>query len=142
MQIQSVLVTVTITAAVYLSGCRANNTPFPTTEQMATSDFGRPLTVDWQEAIKGWFTTHLKDPLSAQYVFKGAPQKGYIHTVFNTTMFDYLTVVEVNYKDSYGGYVGFLPYLFIFRNNHIIKVAKPGQFSYDAEARGANLYLD
>lgn len=141
MQISSMLLTMMATAAVYLSGCRTINTPFPTAEQIATADYGPPLTIDWQEAIKVWAFKNLEDPLSAHYIFKGPPQKGYIHTFLNTTMFNYVTVVQVNSKDNSGGYSGFLPYLFVFKKNHIIKVGKPGEFSYDPKTGGAELYL-
>jgi len=142
MQIQSMLLTVMAIAAVHLSGCRNINTPFPTSEQIATADYGAPLTIDWQGAIKVWAFKNLKDPLSAQYIFKGPPRKGYIHTFLNTTMLNYVTAVEINSKGNSGDYLGFLPYLFVFKNNHIIKVGKPGEFSYDPETGGAKLYIE
>jgi hypothetical protein len=141
MQIQSMLLTLMAATVVYLSGCRTINTPFPTPEQIATADYGAPLTIDWQEAVKVWAFKNLKDPSSARYIFKGPPQKGYIHTFLNTTEFNYVTVVEVNSKDDSGNYSGFLPYLFVFKKNHIIKVVKPGDFRYDPETGGADLYL-
>ena|SRR5271165_3697085 len=142
MQIQSMLLTVMAIAAVELSGCRTINTPFPTPEQIATADYGAPLTIDWQEAIKVWAFKNLNDPLSARYIFKGPPQKGYIHTFLNTATFNYVTAVEINSKGNSGDYRGFLPYLFVFKNNHIIKVVKPGEFTYDPETGRAELYLE
>ena len=52
MQIQSILLTVIAIAALYLSGCHTIDTPFPTAEQIATAEYGAPLTIDWQEAVK------------------------------------------------------------------------------------------
>ena len=129
MNIQAMLLTVLGTAAVYLTGC-ATNPPAFTSQQLATANYGQPLTIDWQAAVKGWFLKRVTDPLSAQYLFNRTPHKGYIHTPFNGTIFAYFTVVRVNARDSSGAYTGFLPYLFIFKNNHIIKVAKPGQYNY------------
>jgi hypothetical protein len=139
MNIQAMLLTVLGTAAVYLTGC-ATNPPVFTSQQLATAHYGQPLTIDWQAAVKGWFLKKVTDPLSAQYTFNGPPHKGYIHTALNGTIFAYFTVVRVNAKDSYGAYIGFLPYLFIFKNNHIIKVAKPGQYNYNEGTMGADLY--
>ena len=141
MKLHTMLLTVLPTAAAYLTGC-ATNAPFPTPQQIATADYGASLTIDWQAAIKGWFLKKLKDPLSAQYIFKRAPQKGYIQTVLYGTMFDYFAVVEVNAKASSGAYIGFQPYLFIFRNNHIKKVVEPGEFNYNGATMGTDLYLD
>jgi hypothetical protein len=141
MQIQSILLTVIAIAALYLSGCHTIDTPFPTAEQIATAEYGAPLTIDWQEAVKAWVFKNLEDPSSAQYIFKRPPQKGYIHTFLNTTTFNYVTVVEINSKDSSGRYLGFMPYLFVFKNNHVINVRRPGEFTYDPETGRAEIYL-
>ena len=139
MNIKAMLLTVLGTAAVYLTGC-ATNPPVFTSQQLATAHYGQPLTIDWQAAVKGWFLKNVTDPLSAQYKFNRPPRKGYIHTPFNGTIFAYFTVVRVNAKDSSGAYIGFLPYLFIFKNNHIIKVAKPGQYNHIEGTTEADLY--
>jgi len=142
MKIQAMLLAVLGTAAVYLTGCAndVNNAPFPTPQQIATADYGATLTIDWQAAVKGWVLKKVTNPLSAQYIFTGEPHKGYTRTILNGTIFAYFTVVRVNAKDSSGAQTGFLPYLFIFRNNHIIKVAEPGNFNYSGRTREADFY--
>jgi hypothetical protein len=141
MKLHAMLLTLLATAAVYLTGC-ATEPPFPTPQQIATADYGAPLTIDWQAAIKGWSRKKLNDPLSAQYMFKRPPQKGYIQTVLFGTMFDYFAVVEVNAKDCSGAYIGFQPYLFVFRNNHMKMVVEPGGFNYNGATMGTYLYLE
>ena len=150
MKIHALLLTLLATTAVCLTGYAANP-PFPTPQQIAAADYGAPLTIDWQAAVKGWFLKRVKypwflkigsDPSSAQYTFKGPPQKGYTQTVLRGTIFGYCTVVEVNAKDSYGTYTGFLPYLFVFKNNHIVKVGEPGEVNYDAGALATDFYID
>jgi hypothetical protein len=142
MNIQAMLLTVLGTAAVYLTGCAnyVNNAPFPTAHQIATADYGAPLTIDWQAAVKRWVLKKVADPLSLRYIFTGQPHKGYTRTALNGTIFAYFTVVRVNAKDSSGAQTGFLTYLFIFRNNHIIKVAEPGNFNYSGNTMGADFY--
>jgi len=153
MKIHAMLLSLLATTAVCLTG-HATNPPFPTPQQIATADYGAPLTIDWRAAIKGWFLKRgkypwflkiVKDPVSAQYVFKRPPQKGYAQTVLRGTMFGYCTIVEVNANDCSGAYTGFLPYLFVFKNNHIIKVGEPGEFLYNAGTAGTiatDFYID
>jgi hypothetical protein len=142
------LLTLLATTAVCPAGY---NPPFPTPQQIATADYGAPLTIDWQAAIRGWFFRRgkdpwffktVQDPLSAQYLIKSPPQKGYTQTVLRGTMFGYCTIVEVNAKDSYGFYTGFMPYLFVFKNNHIIKVGEPGEFNYHTGTIATDFYID
>ena len=47
MNIQAMLLTVLGTATVYLTGCTnyVNNPPFATPQQIATADYGAPLTI-------------------------------------------------------------------------------------------------
>jgi hypothetical protein len=150
MKIRAMLLTLLATTAVSLTGY-ADNPPYPTPQQIATADYGAPLTIDWHAAIKGWFLRRGKypwflkivnDPLSAQYIFKRPPEKGYTQTVLRGTMFGYCTIVEVNAKDSSGAYTGFLRYLFVFKNNHIIKVGGPGEFNSHEGAIATDFYID
>jgi hypothetical protein len=141
MKIGAMLLTLLATTAVCLT-CYATDPPLPTPQQIATADYGAPLTIDWQAAIKGWFLKRVKDPLATQYIFTKSPRPGYIQTVLRGTMFGYFTVVKVNAKDGSGAYRGLLPYLFMFKNNRIKRVGEPGEFNYHGEAMGADFYLD
>ena len=129
MNIQAMLLTVLGAAAVYLTGC-STQAPFYTPQQLATAHYGAPLTFDWQAAVKHWTSKNVTHPASAQYKFTGPPHKGYIYEPLYGTIFAYFTVVRINAADSSGAYVGFLPYLFIFKNNHLMKVVKPGHFNH------------
>jgi hypothetical protein len=106
MKIGAMLLTLLATTAVCLT-CYATDPPLPTPQEIATADYGAPLTIDWQAAIKGWFLKRVKDPLATQYIFTKPPRPGYIQTVLRGTMFGYFTVVKVNAKDGSGAYTGF-----------------------------------
>ena len=87
-------------------------------------DYGAPLTADYEAIIKAKFLDTLKDPMSAQYLFsppqtfwyKEAPLMG------GRTYSGYSVAVKVNAKNGFGGYTGFEPYIFIFKNNNLIKI--------------------
>jgi hypothetical protein len=103
----------------------------PTQQELAAAvtatGYGEPLTIDWQAAIKQWFFTTLKDPLSAQYVFS-QPVKGAARVITpngSKVVPGYRVIVQVNGKNSYGAYVGFRQYSFMFRDNRIISVDQP-----------------
>ena len=108
----------------------------PTAQEIATvGGYGAPLTIDWQAAVKTWFFNNLKDPLSAQCVFS-KPFPGYVHTApieGAKLLLGYKVVVKVNAKNSFGGYIGFRPYLFLFRDNQIIFAVGPDSATDTAE---------
>jgi hypothetical protein len=112
-------------AALCLMGCA--NTP-PSDSEVAAIGYGAPLTIDYQAAVKAWFFHYLKDPISAQYVFQGSPQPLSERTGFvngHQVIAGYQVTVQVNAKNSYGAYIGFSTYYFLFRNNQIINVSEP-----------------
>lgn len=107
------------------SGCA---TVPPSASDIASIGYGAPLTIDWQAAIKQWFLGYLKDPLTAQYIFAHPPQQGWARKPpieGSQLLLGYAVLVRVNAKNSYGAYIGFQPYLFIFRNNQIVYVFGP-----------------
>jgi hypothetical protein len=118
-------ITIAILAAMALLGCAA--TPPSEQEIAAVGGYGPPLTIDYQAAIKKWFLTYLKDPLSAQNHFLSAPSKDAVRTSFNEgqqLFAGYQVLVDVNAKNSSGGYTGFESYGFLFRDNRIVNVMK------------------
>jgi hypothetical protein len=62
-------------AVVFFSSCATAPSP----EQITAVGYGEPLTIDWQGAVKNWFFSDLKDPVSAQYIFPRQPKPGYAH---------------------------------------------------------------
>jgi len=102
-------------------GC-ATGVPQPT--QMAQLDYGQPLTIDYQTAIKSYMETKLKDPESARYRFS-PPRQGWAKeppwAFSGPEHTGYFVLADVNAKNSFGGYTGEKPYLFVFKNNQLIK---------------------
>lgn len=63
-----------------------------------------PAKPDYQAASKAYFATILKDPLSAQYS-NWMLSRAYI-PIKGAPIFGHVVNVNVNAKNSYGGYVG------------------------------------
>lgn len=101
-----VLVTSASLAVAMLGGC-AGLAPLP-----ANSDFG-PRPVAYEEAIKTHMERSLKDPDSARYRF-GQPRKGYANKGMafggQVIFVGYIVPVQINAKNSFGGYTGFKPF--------------------------------
>ncbi|MFZ5621157.1 MAG: hypothetical protein ACOY5W_09070 [Pseudomonadota bacterium] len=85
---------------------------------------------DYEESIREYFSTRLKDPDSARYEF-GKPRRAYINHALiqggGVQWFGYAVDVIINAKNSYGGYVGRRKYFVFFRGN------KPSNHSDDAD---------
>jgi hypothetical protein len=108
----------------YLTGCAT----VPSASEIAAVGYGQPLTIDWQAAVKEWFLNDLKDPLSAQYIFYSKPVPGYVTlspVEGEKLLVGYKVVVKANAKNGFGGFVGFKPYLFLFRDNRLIFAVGP-----------------
>jgi hypothetical protein len=94
----------------------------PTQEELTNADYGTPITQERAERLaKDFLSRQLKDPYSAQYQW-GIVSTGWIRNApihGGGLVFGYKLDVSVNGKNSYGGYVGFKPYMFIFYNGSI-----------------------
>jgi len=107
---------------VFLSGC-VHAPPAP---HFTAADYG-PLPVHYEETIKQYFETALKDPFSAQYKFQ-KPEQGYTYKVFvsgGANNPGWLVNVDVNAKNSYGAYVGWKRYSFLIKDENIIWSQSP-----------------
>ena len=102
-----------------LTGCASGP---PTAEELANADNGTPISQsDAQSRAQSWVMTQLKDPLSAQCNWgpvqrgwtRGAPIEG------GSLYFGYRMEASINAKNSFGGYVGFKPYVFMFKNGDL-----------------------
>jgi hypothetical protein len=93
-------------------------------EQSKNIDYGDPPT-DYEAAIRAHFDRILKDPSSVQYREITQPEKGFFRGPIiagGQKTFGWLVKATVNAKNSYGGYVGFKTYTFLFRREHIVDV--------------------
>ena len=91
-----------------LTGCASGPTP----QDIAGANYGSAIEQEAAEnRVKQYFNGTLKDPYSAQFQFSKV-EKGYIMTV------------NVNAKNSYGGYTGNQGYQFLFQNGLLVKGLK------------------
>lgn len=91
--------------------------------------YGAELPENWQDLIKRAMEYRLKDPSSAVYKF-GVPFKGALSKApIEGGGFDsagWIVRVQINAKNSYGGYVGFQPYEFMIRDGVVIRINSNG----------------
>lgn len=88
-----------------------------------TAEYGRPPQ-NYEDTIRAQFEQVLKDPESARYRF-GHPVKAYANEGLayggNVSWVGYLVDVQVNAKNSFGGYVGFKPYMMFFSGDRVVR---------------------
>ena len=91
-----------------------------------TADFGSEPPIDHQEMEKALIRPGLKDPDSAKFDF-GAVVRTTIPSGFAspTPILVWRTDVNVNARNSFGGYTGFQPYHFAWRDGRLIAVSFP-----------------
>lgn len=100
-----------IFAVFVLQGCAGAFEPLP-----PNTSFGIPPS-NVESSIRAHFEQTLKDPESARYKI-GEPQKAHANWGLidggKVRWVGYLVRVEVNAKNSYGGYTGYQPYMALF----------------------------
>jgi hypothetical protein len=122
-----------VTMAASFFGCASlsDHWTIETVEDTASGE----APVNHESSIKSYLGNTLKDPFSAQYRYFSAPKK-YVEktqvvtqspTLVNvngraieTRKHCWLVTVEVNAKNSYGAYIGWTTYVFLFRGENIM----------------------
>ena len=108
----------------------------PPVEELAKLDYGTPITINYEQAIKKYRENTLNNPETAIYKFQGSPQKYWYREIFfekdearSKIYIGYAVFVKIDYKNKMDKlereHIGDLPWTFIFRDNEIIKVASP-----------------
>jgi hypothetical protein len=97
----------------------------PTQNEVTNADYGSSMLQSDAESLATKFLrSYLKDPNSAQIDFNrintgwirdGLIRGGKVH-------YGYVLGANVNAKNSYGAYVGYKPYKFLFYNGQLISV--------------------
>ncbi len=105
------------------SNCAPIDPVFPSsTEEIKEADYGIAISQDQAQRIaQTYLNRHLKDPRSAQYDW-GTLQKSWAQRGIygrGERIFGYKLDVDINAKNSYGGYTGFKKYRFMFYNDGI-----------------------
>lgn len=122
-----------IFSAVSIAGCSAPTRPTP--EQLAAATYDAPPAKEAIEpAIKEWAQNNLKDPDSMKLrIAQEDPMQGYASACVNFDgtfchnrmfYFGHLVRAQLNAKNTYGGYTGFTPYVFVFRGNKVFQGVK------------------
>jgi hypothetical protein len=101
-----------------LAGCAGA----PSEDQLRSADYGSAISqADAERLAVAFLEARLKDPQSAQY--KWSPvERGWARDPVitgGTLYYGYLLVGQVNAKNSYGGYVGYRKYQFMFQNGKL-----------------------
>ena len=107
--------------AISMAGCASA----PNQKEIAEANYGNPMSpADCKALAQRTIASQLKDPSSAQFRSEQPCFKGWLSSVPIYGMkaeFGYLQKGEVNGKNSYGGYVGFRPYMVIMRNGSVVR---------------------
>ncbi|EIZ2434192.1 hypothetical protein CWR40_004270 [Cronobacter sakazakii] len=113
---KALLAIVMATSALAITGCAPKP---PSQVEISTANYGS-LPSDYQQQIKNYMGSTLKDPESARYTFqptyKGYSQDGAMASSGGKVTYGYVAPVLVNAKNSYGGYTGNHLYVFMFSN--------------------------
>ena len=97
----------------------------PTEEELASADYGTPITQEDAEArATSWLGTYLRDPESLRAHWEPVV-KGWQRDFGGQLYFGYRMVGSINAKNGFGGYVGAEPFVFLFHNGALAHVWKP-----------------
>lgn len=105
------------------------NAKFRATLPSPNANYGSPPK-NYKKLIRDYMSKQLKDPDSAKYSNFSIPRKEHIihktgrYITENDVYYGYSACVQVNAKNSYGGYTGNEPYWFFFYKNQIMRVKK------------------
>lgn len=107
------------------TGC-AIVSPEQVQAEIAKVGYGMDPAPGWQDRIRAFMELRLKDSSSAVYKF-GELEKGYLTNPpiqgGGLKAAGYVVSVQINAKNSYGGYTGFESYKFFLRDNRVISSA-------------------
>lgn len=115
-------------AAVALGGCSV-----PTQQEIADADYGQ-YPAAYEAVVRAYMAARLKDPDSAQYQFLNAPKQGW--DAFGKKRYGWVTCVQINAKNSYGGYTGNRLHYFMLRGDQVVDVGGSDNDVSAASTRG------
>jgi len=122
------LAAIVISSSVLMVGCAPKP---PSQVAISSADYGT-LPNDYQQQIKNHMASVLKDPESARYTFeppfKGYSQDGSLSPTSGGVRYGQIVGVQVNAKNSYGGYTGNQLYVFMFSDGVIYDTTSNFQF--------------
>lgn len=120
-----VLIIAVMILASMITGCASTAFREPTYQELSAASYGAPIAQDDAQALALRFlSARLKDADSAKYQW-GSVERGYLKDapiIGGRAYAGYVMHVEVNAKNSYGGYAGFQDFAFLFFNGSINRV--------------------
>jgi hypothetical protein len=97
------------------------------------ADYGvAPSTADAQRAVEMYLRRSLKDPASMMVEYVKGPEQRWM-SFLGTTQFGYAVCAFVNAKNSFGGYVGARPYVFMIHDGTVAQAYSGDGQQYDIE---------
>ncbi len=107
--------------SILLVGCASA----PTADELNNADYGKPISIqNAEKKALSFLDGILKDPESSKVKW-GAFSTSWIRKPIirgGQLVFGYKLGAKINSKNSYGGYTGYKPYIFMFRNEKLILV--------------------
>jgi len=107
-----------------LAGCATK----PTLDELNSADYGA-YPYGYKDTISSHMSRRLKDPESARYDYLNQPQKAW--NGFGGAKYGYAVCVNVNAKNSFGGYTGGQMSYFLLRGSSVID-SSHGNSEYSA----------
>lgn len=105
----------------FASGCASA----PTQQQIAAADYGAAMSPEQCKATAEQAIAYeLKDPGSAQFRNEQPCYNGWVSSIPILGMkaaFGYIQKGEVNGRNSYGGYVGFRPFMVLMKDGAVVR---------------------
>ncbi|PHM46493.1 hypothetical protein [Xenorhabdus miraniensis] len=129
-----------------INGSVGNQPPHPERKQepslmskidFSKADYGSEPS-NYKNLVKSHFETILKDPASAKYSNWTKPMKE-VMIQNKLPVFGYSLCVNVNAKNSYGGYTGNQLYWVFIKNNQVERIQDTTQFPYKRIFIGHNI---
>ncbi|HSY05875.1 MAG TPA: hypothetical protein VK803_08000 [Steroidobacteraceae bacterium] len=116
-------------ALLAIAGCATfKNSPSPA--ELTSADYA-PAPTQYEQTIRRYFDEVSKDPSAIQYREISQPEKWWLRDSRGLVnggdrfLYGWLVRATVNGKNSFGGYVGFKTYGFLFKGEEIVKVVEP-----------------
>jgi hypothetical protein len=113
-----------IVASVLLTGCGTvyESRRVELLKTAKVEDYGPKPPADYQEKEKAFVLSLLKDPESARFKIIGEPVPQIIQSAFASPrpLLVWQHFLNVNAKNSFGGYTGYQPYIFSWRDGEIV----------------------
>ncbi len=97
----------------------AEDKPISDTVDLTNAEHGQ-FPDNYEDLVKEWASSNLKDPDSAKYSKISKPRKEYM-VVDLKPFFGYSTCATINAKNSYGGYIGNRNFWFMIRDGKIVR---------------------